>query len=321
MAKENGGIIGVVNTPTTSVASGVWSLKEQYNARVGGIWVNPIEATGGSEVVTVGGYKYHLFDSSSSFDVTNGGDVEILVIGAGGGGGSDGTSTGNGGGGGAGAKEPASGYTTQTLTVGNYTVTIASGGIASQSASTIGGTPSATSFAGTSTISALGGGGGGSFTSPNNSAGGAGGSGGGVYGNRSGAGGTASGSNTNIGGLAFIGAPSYGAGGGGGATSAGGQATSTVGGSGGQGLTLTSIDSNLTSANFTTFTGMTVVCSGGGGAVDSGGSSGGTAGTGGGNGAKGGVGTTVATSFGSGGGGGGLDGDGFDGLVIVRYAP
>jgi hypothetical protein len=27
MAKENGGIIGVVNTPTQSVASGVWALK------------------------------------------------------------------------------------------------------------------------------------------------------------------------------------------------------------------------------------------------------------------------------------------------------
>jgi hypothetical protein len=319
MAKQNGGIIGVVNTPTTSIASGVWSLKEQYNARVGDIWVKGISATGGSEIVTVGGFKYHLFDASSTFSVTDGGNVEILVIGAGGGGGSDGSSTGNGGGGGAGAKEPASGYTTQTLTSGNYTVTIASGGIASQSGSTIGGTPSATSFAGTSTISANGGGGGGSFSSPNNSAGGAGGSGGGVYGNRTGSGGTASGSNTNIGGTAFIGAPSYGAGGGGGATAAGGQATSTVGGSGGQGLTLTNIDSNLTSANFTTFTGMTVVCSGGGGAVDLGGGTGGTAGTGGGNGGVNGGGA-AATSFGSGGGGGGLDGDGFGGLVIVRYA-
>jgi hypothetical protein len=38
MAKENGGIIGVVNTPTTSVASGVWASQDQYNARVGDIW-------------------------------------------------------------------------------------------------------------------------------------------------------------------------------------------------------------------------------------------------------------------------------------------
>jgi hypothetical protein len=41
MAKENGGIIGVVNTPTQSVASGVWALEDQYNARVGDIWPIP----------------------------------------------------------------------------------------------------------------------------------------------------------------------------------------------------------------------------------------------------------------------------------------
>jgi hypothetical protein len=318
MAKDNGGIIGVLNTPSTTSASGVWALQDQYEARTTNTWpVSGVVATGGSEVKTIGSYKYHMFDASSSLVVSQGGSVEILVIGAGGGGGSNGTSTGNGGGGGAGAKEPASGYTTQTLTPGSYTVTIAAGGTASQSGSTIGGTPSATSFAGTSTISANGGGGGGSFSSPNNSAGGAGGSGGGVYGNRTGSGGTASGSNTNIGGTAYIGGPSYGAGGGGGATAAGGQATSTVGGSGGQGLTLTNIDSNLTSGNFTTFTGMTVVCSGGGGAVDSG--TGGTAGTGGGNGGVNGGGA-AATSFGSGGGGSGLNGNGYKGLVIVRYA-
>ena len=33
-----GGIIGVDNTPTTSVASGVWSMREQYNARKDSIW-------------------------------------------------------------------------------------------------------------------------------------------------------------------------------------------------------------------------------------------------------------------------------------------
>ena len=38
MAKDNGGIIGVVNTPTTSVATGVWALEDQFNARVGNIW-------------------------------------------------------------------------------------------------------------------------------------------------------------------------------------------------------------------------------------------------------------------------------------------
>lgn len=36
----NGGIIGVVNTPTLSSASGVWSLQEQESARKAGIWPN-----------------------------------------------------------------------------------------------------------------------------------------------------------------------------------------------------------------------------------------------------------------------------------------
>ena len=38
MAKENGGIIGVVNTPTTTTATGVWALEDQFNARVSNIW-------------------------------------------------------------------------------------------------------------------------------------------------------------------------------------------------------------------------------------------------------------------------------------------
>jgi hypothetical protein len=38
MAKRNGGIIGKVNTPTTSTAGGVWRLQDQYNARKNDIW-------------------------------------------------------------------------------------------------------------------------------------------------------------------------------------------------------------------------------------------------------------------------------------------
>jgi hypothetical protein len=41
MAKENGGIIGVVNTPTTTTASGVWAIEDQFNARVGNNWPVP----------------------------------------------------------------------------------------------------------------------------------------------------------------------------------------------------------------------------------------------------------------------------------------
>jgi hypothetical protein len=38
MTRENGSIIGVVNTPTTTVASGVWSLPAVALAVKGGIW-------------------------------------------------------------------------------------------------------------------------------------------------------------------------------------------------------------------------------------------------------------------------------------------
>lgn len=38
MARDNGGIIGVENTPTSFVASGVWSIESQYEAQVNGTW-------------------------------------------------------------------------------------------------------------------------------------------------------------------------------------------------------------------------------------------------------------------------------------------
>ena len=38
MARDNGGIIGVTNNPTSSTATGVWSIESQYQARVGNTW-------------------------------------------------------------------------------------------------------------------------------------------------------------------------------------------------------------------------------------------------------------------------------------------
>jgi len=38
MAKENGGVIGVLNTPSTTTASGVWALQDQYEAKRNGNW-------------------------------------------------------------------------------------------------------------------------------------------------------------------------------------------------------------------------------------------------------------------------------------------
>jgi hypothetical protein len=38
MAKENGGVIGVLNTPSTSSAKGVWALQDQYEAKRNNNW-------------------------------------------------------------------------------------------------------------------------------------------------------------------------------------------------------------------------------------------------------------------------------------------
>jgi hypothetical protein len=92
---------------------------------------------------------------------------------------------------------------------------------------------------------------------------------------------------------------------------------------------LTDIDSALTSANFTTLTGMTRIGSGAGGGTRGTESPGtaGTGGTGAGNGSNNTSTGGAGTSFGSAGGGGGNNtvaghpgGNGFKGLVIVRYA-
>ena len=37
MNQDNGGIIGKINTPTTSVASGVWTLQDQFEAQTSSI--------------------------------------------------------------------------------------------------------------------------------------------------------------------------------------------------------------------------------------------------------------------------------------------
>jgi len=315
---EGGSGVTVTNTASTisqyQAASAIRTGEDAWTLVPFG--ESAFSATGGNEVVTVGSYRYHLFTSSSTFVVASGsGNCEILVVGAGAGGGRR-----LAGGGGGGAIEPATGYTTQELSGGSYAVTVGTGGSGSTDTSVKGSNGGSSSFVGTSTITALGGGGGASRSA---SGGLTGGSGGGGEGFAGGSGGSASGNNTNVGG-AGENSGNYCGGGGGGATTAG--ASGSASGNGGSGKTLTDIDSDLTSANFSTFTGMTVISSGGGG-----GSFGGTAGTG----ATGaGSGTNDATaagngtSFGSGGGGGGEGGgatsgnggNGFGGLVIVRYA-
>ena len=295
-------------------------------------FTNPVVTYGWQELEVIGNYGYLIFTKSSNFVVANGNlSAEILCVGAGGGGGYN-----VGGGGGAGAIEGAGPgyYASQTLPVGSYYVEIGAGGSAESVMLSVGGD---TIFNGASTITASGGGGGGG-QNPGGVTGGPGGSGGGGRATASTAtGGAASGNNTNIGGSVTNSSVWYGGAGGGGATAVGGSGSNNVPGVGGEGLALTTIDANLTAANFDSFTGMTVISSGGGGAnVRSNGgtmSPGALGGTGGGQGQGSGASygefnaPTDPTSFGSGGGGGayttqstGIGSNGYSGLVIVRYA-
>ncbi len=280
-------------------------------------------ATGGDEIMVIGSYWYHIFQSSGTFTPQKSLNAQIMCVGGGGGGGGNIAA-----GGGAGALTTFA--TTSSLAASTgYTVTVGALG-AGGGSNVDGSNGGTTSFAGSgfTTITALGGGGGGS-AGRGGLAGGSG--GGGSPQNPPSSGGTASGPNTFAGGTGlWNGGSNYASGGGGGATAVGANGSGTTGGNGGAGYTLTSIDSNLTSANINSFAGMTVVASGGGGAGvnTGGGGTGGTGGTGAGNGA-GGVNTSggAATSFGSGGGGGSWanpgtanGGNGRSGVVVIRYA-
>ena len=274
-----------------------------------------LTATGGT-IFRVGGFTYHVFTSGGSFVPSLDAPAEVLVLGAGAGGGNAR------GGGGGGAAIEGSAFFSATFTGGaTYTVTVGAKGIGARDGVDETGTSGGTSsFIGTGvSVSSLGGGGGGSglSTALDGVAGGSGGGGCGGLG-VAGSRGAASGSNTTRGGAGLVGGAQRG-GGGGGATVAG--ATGTASGNGGAGVTLTTIDANFTSGNFSTFSGMTVISSGGGGGSASG--TPGAGGTGAGSGVITGNGAD-AVSFGSGGGGGTNQGtsdggDGQDGIVIVRY--
>jgi hypothetical protein len=285
------------------------------------------KATGGNLVATDGTFWYHAFTSSGNFIPQISLNAKIMVVGGGAGGGAH-----IAGGGGAGAIND---FTSTYALTGNtsYVCTIGAGG--GGNTGTAKGSPGISSvFSGLdTTITANGGGyGGGNDVFP----GGPGGSGGGAAASGGGAaGGTASGPNTFAGGSGWYGPyPTYSAGGGGGATAAGGNGSTSasVGGNGGQGMLLSSIDSNLTTVLAGALSGMTRVSSGGGGCGQNpagGAQTGGTGGTGGGNGGFGSTNATNATSYGSGGGGGnwsdagggatGDGGNGYQGIVIIRY--
>ncbi|MFH1226379.1 MAG: DUF2341 domain-containing protein [Planctomycetota bacterium] len=190
-----------------------------------------ITATGGT-ITYSGGYKIHTFTSSGTFNVTGGGNVEVLVVAGGGSGGNHNTTNGNGGGGGGGVMSNAA----FSVISGTMTVTVGNGGAAIPN-STIGiGNNGANSVFGS--LTAIGGGGGGGSGVSPGGPGQNGGSGGGAA-QPNGGGGTG-GTSTQTGGYGNAGgndAVSWTGGGGGGAGSAGVAGSSSApGGNGGTGF-------------------------------------------------------------------------------------
>ena len=332
--RSNGGFLGPKKAVSTSAASGIWAIRDAQREKGGSNWPGSVvftafTYTGTYETHDFGNYRYAVLTSSGTFTASANIVVEATSAG---GGGSPGYGCAYGGGGGGGELDI---WTSCSLTA-PVTVTIGARGSAAPygGGSGQGGTTTFGSF-----TSSLGGGYGNQAHGGTTGGSGGGGGGGGSY--NSSAGG-ASGSNTFAGGGGgSFGANSYyAAGGGGGATSVGavGLGSGSGGGAGGQGYSLATLDSNLTSANFpTALAGMTVICSGGGGALQKNDGhppvGGGLGGTGGGNGARTYAGSstiagndvTPATSYGSGGGHGwqsstALQGVGMGGVVIVRYS-
>jgi cellulose synthase/poly-beta-1,6-N-acetylglucosamine synthase-like glycosyltransferase len=269
-----------------------------------------ITATGGTTSES-GGYKFHTFTSSGTFQVTAGsGNVEVLVVGGGGAGATGGTA-GRGGGGAGGLVYDAA----YSVTVNSYTVTVGGGG-ATGTSSTTSGSGGNSVF---DTLTALGGGGAGPHATAG-TAGGSGGGGSGYSGELGGAGnqpGSASGGYGNAGGASYNNggvAPGR-QGGGGGAGAAGQDGQSGSGGNGGVGLEYSQFAS-VGGSPAGWFSGG----GGGGAGTDDGGAGSGGQG-GGGAGGSGVVGTAGTANTGGGGGGSTTTGGaGGSGIVIVRYS-
>jgi len=246
----------------------------------------PVAATGGT-ITQSGGYTYHTFTTSGTFQVTggSGGIVEYLVVAGGGGGGWDWA-----GGGGAGGYISGS----ATVSITSYSIVVGGGGAAPANGGVRGGSggnSSAFSF------TSIGGGGGGS--DQGNDAGINGGSGGGGAIDGGGGSGTAGQGNTGASGNRGNSL----AGGGGGGASAAGLAAPDAGGAG------------TTWLNGTTYAG-----GGGGGRNGTPGAGGAGGGGNGGNGSNAGVTAGTANTGGGGGGGGaGPGAAGGSGIVVIRY--
>lgn len=201
-------------------------LKLQINQD--GTVANPDVAATGGIVSDISGYRVHTFTSSGTFNVSNGGNVEVLVVGGGGSGGNSNTTNANGGGGGGGVISKS----TYAVTAGqNITVTVGTGGAAIANSTCGAGNNGNNSVF--DTLTAYGGGGGASSCGYNGKAGGSG--GGASYPGYSNGASTQTGTDNygNAGGASYV---SYTGAGGGGAGGAGvSGSASNPGGNGGPG--------------------------------------------------------------------------------------
>jgi len=264
-------------------------------------------ATGGT-VQSYASYKSHTFKSDGTLTIAIATTVDMFIVAGGAGGGTQY----HGGGGGAGGVKV---LTSQTLAIGDYTITVGDGGSIVNGSRSNNAENSSIAGTGFTTITATAGGGGGCYDD-GLYVGGNGGSGGGGNGRSSSAAGT------GISGQGYAGSPgaSYGGGGGGGAGELGGKdqrSTSGIGGSGGAG-----IQNDYETGHPQWYAG------GGGGGAYSGSNPGGIGGQGGGgNGGSDGTGTSFPGLANTGGGGGGWNGYsgtsggvGGSGIVVIRYA-
>jgi hypothetical protein len=280
----DGGVIGSLNTPSTTLASGMWTIKdnEEYTRR--GLWP--------SQGYPVGGINA----------------IALVVAGGGGGGGQ------SGGGGGAGGLIYNSNF--QLSTGLNYTTTIGAGGAGGISTTSFASNGTNTSFVGgTVSYTAVGGGAGGNYNGVSSVSGATGGSGGGGPGTGTGQAKSPGGNTLGqgyAGGTGFSLDGSGSGGGGGGSANVGGAAASATGGPGGVG----------TGFNFANGTSVYYAGGGGGGATTTIGSVSSTANGGGSAGSLTNA-TNAANNTGGGGGGGGngvyTGGSGGSGTIIVSY--
>jgi hypothetical protein len=297
------------------VTGSTFSLYGIASAEVGA------KATGGV-ISSDASYWYHTFLASGTFTPTQSISADVLVVAGGGGGGGARTSIHYAGGGGAGG---VLGFSSQSLTATNYTVTIGAGGAlgtGSYPSTFNNGTQGGNSSFGALTVCV-----GGGYGATASNAGGNGGSGGGG-GSYTGtpAGGSATSGQGNAGGTG--GTQAYVSGGGGGAGAAGANSSGSSNGLGGSGVNTVTNWGTLAAVVAAAGVGVGGYIAGGGQGTASTTSAalggGGAAGTD--SGGSGGTPPTAGTAnTGSGGAGGQANGtqngsNGGSGIVIVRYA-